>query len=383
MPTGSIAPRRQPPAETSFEYPLVASRDFRNRPLTHLDANLSDLLNPPVLENWLAEHVPELGQGPLSATQLSGGASNVVFKIDRGERLSLVLRRPPRHPRPGSNTIMMREARVLNALNGTNVPHPAFRAACGDTSVLGVQFYVMDFIDAWMGHGLPKNPPPYDDKTCIHYRRLPFALLDGIAKLCPIDYQKVGLADFGKPEKFLARQVDRWLGQLASYKTSDGYEGRKIEGFTYVADWLRANVPESRYIGIIHGDYSLANAMFAYETPPRLVAMVDWELATVGDTLLDLGWVLYGYRGCEEKSPTSGFFDSSPFANREELGAYYAEQSGHSIENLTYYMVLAQFKLATIMEGHVARARAGKQVSGSTAFVDRLIAKAQEMARGR
>ena len=341
-----------------------------------------DLLNLTRLEPWLDEHVPELGGGPLSATLLSGGASNAVFKISRAEELSLVLRRPPRHPRPDSEKIMLREARVLRALNQTDVPHPHLHAVGEARDVLGVNFYVMELIDGWMGHGLARNPPPYDDPTSEHYHNLPFALVDGIAKLCQVDYKEVGLEDFGKPKAFLERQVDRWLGQLASYEKTDGYAGREIRGLAYAADWLRDNIPETRYTGIIHGDYSLANALFAYETPPQLAAMVDWELATVGDTMLDVGWVLYGYRGRDEKTPPSGYFDATPFPYREELAEYYAEQSGHSIEHLTYYMVLAQFKLATIMEGHVARAHAGKQQSGSTEFVDRLAAKAEAMARG-
>ncbi|NWG52144.1 MAG: phosphotransferase family protein [Hydrogenophilaceae bacterium] len=333
---------------------------------------------------WADEVLPELGAGPVHCTILTGGASNIVMRVER-DGAPMVLRRPPRTPRPDSLKIIGREARVLAALGATDVPHPRFRRACEDASVIGAPFYVMDWVDGFVGYPLERLPAPYDRAGGAR-SSLAFALVDGIARLANVDYRAVGLDDFGKPEGFLERQASRWMAQLASYKESEGYEPRDIPGLAYVADWLAANTPPMSKPGIIHGDYSLANAMFHHGAPARLAAMIDWELATIGDPLLDLGWVLYAYRGRDERSPPAGYFDASDFPYREALADYYAERTGRSIEHLTYYMVLAQFKLGVIMERQYARILNGRQtmdVAGDAgAFVARLIGKAYAMARG-
>lgn len=333
---------------------------------------------------WADASLPELGSGPVSHRILAGGASNIVVQIRR-DGAPMVLRRPPKTPRPDSIKIIAREAEVLGALKTTDVPHPAFKRYCEDASVLGAPFYVMAMVDGFLGYPLEQLPAPYDQPGEVR-ASLAFALVDGIARLANVDFRAVGLEGFGKPEGFLERQTTRWMSQLASYKESEGYEQRDIPGLNYVADWLKANTPPMSAPGIIHGDYSLANAMFQHGTPARLAAMIDWELATIGDPLLDLGWVLYGYRGRNERTPPSGYFDATTFPYREDLAEYYAERTGRSIEHLTYYMVLAQFKLGVIMERQYARILNGRQtieVAGDAgAFVLRLIAKAHAMARG-
>jgi aminoglycoside phosphotransferase (APT) family kinase protein len=347
----------------------------------------SALINPERLVPWLDANLPELGDRPLKAELLAGGMSNAVFRIDRGKN-PMVLRRPPAQPRPDSAKSILREARVLRALVGTDVPTPRFRASCEDRDVIGAVFYIMDFVEGWLGWpppGKPQTAPPPFDEPGSERRALGFALVDGIAKLANVDYLAIALQDFGKPDNFLERQVDRWLRQLASYRETENYEGRDIPGLAYAADWLRANTPEMSPAGILHGDYSFGNAMFKNQPPARLAAMIDWELATIGDPLLDLGWVLYGFNGRGDKTPSSGYFDPTDFPYREELADYYAERTGRSLENITYYMVLAQFKLASIMEGHVARAMNGRQavehLETSDKFVRRLALKAEEMAR--
>jgi aminoglycoside phosphotransferase (APT) family kinase protein len=334
---------------------------------------------------WADENLPALGAGPVSSAVLAGGASNIVLRIER-DGAPMVLRRPPKTPRPDSTKIIAREAQVLAALKTTDVPHPTFQKYCEDPNVIGAPFYVMAMVDGFLGYPLEKLPAPYD-KPGEARSSLSFALVEGIARLANVDYQAVGLDGFGKPEGFLERQAARWMSQLASYKESEGYEQRDIPGLAYVADWLKANTPPMSKPGIIHGDYSLANAMFHHGAPPaRLAAMIDWELATIGDPLLDLGWVLYAYRGRDERIPPSGYFDPTDFPYREDLAEYYAERTGRSLEHLTYYMVLAQFKLGVIMERQYARILNGRQsidVAGDAgAFVVRLIGKAYAMARG-
>jgi aminoglycoside phosphotransferase (APT) family kinase protein len=345
--------------------------------------DFAGLIDAPQLAQWLDQHLPQFGNGPLNGKLLAGGVSNAVFRLERGGD-AFVLRRPPKVPRPDSIKIIAREAQVLKALRGTDVPHPQFHAYCDDASVIGAPFYVMAMVDGWVGYeeGRP-YPAPFDKGE--NHRLLPFALVDAVAKLANVDYIAVGLKDFGKPEGFLERQVGRWSSLLESYRESENYPGRDIPGFQYAGDWLKANTPTTARYGIIHGDYSLANALFAWDTPPRVAAMIDWELGTIGDPLLDLGWLLYAYRGRNDKTPPAGYFDASDFPYREELAEHYAAQTNLPIDNLTYYMVLAQYKLASIMERHYARGLTGRQTreAGEAAgqFVLRLAAKAEEMAR--
>jgi len=352
--------------------------------MSTVDPSDGGLLQIGPLEAWLAQHAPQLGSGPLQTTRLEGGVSNAVYRITRGGA-ALVLRRPPRTPRPDSERVIEREARVLKALMGSGVPAPDMIAYCDDPSVTGVKFYLMSFVDAFRLTRTPQDPAPYNDPECEAYRNLAYALVSGISRLAMVDYKAVGLEGFGKPENFLERQVDRWFGQLESYKSADGYAGRVIEGMDYLGGWLRANRPRTEHIGVIHGDYSFANSMYRFGEPPRLAAMIDWELATIGDTMLDVGSVLYGFRGRDDTTPAVGFFGPEHFPFREDLADAYAEATGRSVERLTFYVVLAIFKLAAIMEGHVARGLAGKsdpgQVRYNADFVDRITAKAVALAR--
>jgi aminoglycoside phosphotransferase (APT) family kinase protein len=363
---------------------LVRSERVVNMTATQPEnPDFAGLIDGPGLTAWLDKTLPQFGDGKLAGKLLAGGMSNAVFRLERGGD-AFVLRRPPRVPRPDSVKIIAREAQLLKALAGTDVPHPKFHAYCDDASVIGAPFYIMAMVDGWVGYeqGRP-YPEPFDKGE--NHRLLPFALVDAVARLANVDYKAVGLEGFGKPEGFLERQVDRWRTQMESYRQAEDYAGRELPGYDYAGDWLRANTPKTTRYGIIHGDYSLANALIAWDTPPRVAAMIDWELSTVGDPLLDLGWLLYAYRGRDEKTPPSGYFDASTFPYREELAEHYAAQTNLPIDNLTYYMVLAQYKLATIMERHYARGLSGKQTGEASRiagdFVLRLAAKAAEMAR--
>ncbi len=341
------------------------------------------LLDLAAVQAWLDANVPALGAGPLAARILAGGATNAVFLIERdGHRA--VLRRPPRVPRPDSEMILGREARVLAALDGTGVPAPRLFGHCADPAVNGTAFYVMSHADGWVGLG--DFPPPFDQPGQAR-RDLAFELVGGIAALANVDYQAVGLDGFGKPDGFLERQVDRWLHQLDIYRSTEDYRGRDLPGLGYVGDWLRDNVVETPRIGIIHGDYGFANAMFERGDAAKLLAMIDWELSTVGDPLLDLGWVLYGFRGEDDpvSEAPSAYFDPAPFPTREELARFYAERTGLPVDKLDYYMVLAQFKLAVLLERKYAESLIGRKPRADGemfgAFVIKLLAQAEATAR--
>ena len=189
------------------------------------------LADPARLTPWLDSHVPELGNGALVVTQLHGGTSNVILTLNRGGP-TMVLRRPPAVAPPGSERTVLREARVLTALNGANVPHPHCYAACDDADLIGAPFYVMEMVQGWAAELRDEkiyHRAPFD--TAPSEYGIAYAMIDGLVALANVDYLALGLADFGKPDRFLERQVDRWEGQLNSYPRLYGYAGRDIPGF--------------------------------------------------------------------------------------------------------------------------------------------------------
>jgi len=186
------------------------------------------------------------------------------------------------------------------------------------------------------------------------------SMADALAKLGAVDHVAVGLADFGKPEGFLERQVPRWLSELDSYSEYDGYPGPEIPGIEQVAGWLEANRPTKWTPGIMHGDYHAANVMFS-RTGPEVVAIVDWEMCTIGDPLLDLGWLLATWRqpdGTAVFSHALGGQDG--LASIDDLFQRYAANTTRDLSHITWYTVLACFKLGIVIEGTLARAFAGK-----------------------
>jgi aminoglycoside phosphotransferase (APT) family kinase protein len=298
-----------------------------------------------------------LESGPIEAAQLlAGGTQNVLLRFERGGR-PFVLRRPPPHKRKNSDETMRREARMLGALAGTAVPHPGLIAACPETDILGAAFYLMEPIEGFVPTtGLPE--PHRSDASLRHAMGL--GMVDGIAALGAVDHEAVGLADFGKPDGYLERQVSRWRSQLESYAELDGYPGPDIPGVEQVASWLEANRPADFTPGIIHGDYHLANVMIRFDGP-ELAAIVDWELCTIGDPLLDLGWLLATWPS--EAGGGAGKVGIEPwegFAVAGELVERYRGQTERDLSAIEWYAVLACYKLGIILEGTHARAFAGQ-----------------------
>ena len=296
------------------------------------------------LARWMdAQQLPGSGQ-PLEARYISGGASNEIFALRRGD-VRMALRKPPAKVPAGRNEIMLREYRVIAALNGTDVPHPPAIAVCDDTSVLGSCFYIMGHIDGWTPMGA--MPEPFSSDPDLR-RAMAFELVDAIAKLGQVDWRAAGLQDFGKPEGFLERQVDRWLAHLAKIQF------RELPGLDEAAYWLRAHTPRQYKPGIIHGDYQFANVMFHHGGPARLAAIVDWEMATIGDPLLDLAWVLMTWPDPDEDR-SGGYVDFTGMPSRDELMHRYASVSGLPVDAMDYYIVLGRFKMACVLEAGYAR----------------------------
>ncbi|MBC6468294.1 phosphotransferase family protein [Actinomadura alba] len=295
--------------------------------------------------------------GPLEdVEQLGGGTQNILVAFRRGGR-RYVLRRPPRHPRPKSNEVLRREARVLAALDGTGVPAPRLIAACPDESVMGgAVFYLMTAVDGF--NATTTLPEPHAGDPAIRHR-MGLEAAAALAALGAVDHVAVGLADFGRPEGFLERQVGRWMSELESYSSLEGYPGPDIPGLDGVASWLEANRPTSWRPGIMHGDYHLANLMYAFDGP-RVAAIVDWEMCTIGDPLVDLGWLLATWPD-EERGELSGPIGiAGGLPSAEELVARYAEGSDRDLSAVAWYTVLACYKLGIVLEGTHARAFAGK-----------------------
>jgi aminoglycoside phosphotransferase (APT) family kinase protein len=316
------------------------------------------------LGKWMDEQgLPGKGE-PVSVSFISGGASNEIFRIGRGE-FEAVLRRPPRVVPKGRNETMLREYRVLEALNGTDVPHPEAYAASADDSIIGSSFYLMSVVDGWSPMNTDGWPAPFD--TDLEARHgLGIQLVDGPARLARVDWKAQGLEGFGKPEGFHDRQVDRWLAHL------NAISFRELPGLDVASDWLRRHKPTNWEPGIIHGDYQFANAMFNHGAPAKLAAMVDWEMSTVGDPLLDLGWIMNGWTDPGEDR-SSGYVDSNGLPSRDEMLDHYATVSGRSVDEIDYYVILARFKLAIVLEAGYARVVNGTADNPSMAAYEHVV----------
>ncbi len=343
---------------------------------------LEELVDVPRLTAWLDDNVAALGHGPLDVKVIHGGTSNVVLSLDRGGK-PMVLRRPPAVPPPGSEKTVLREAKVLAALNGTPVPHPECYGSCDDACVIGAPFYVMERVAGWAGEfrdGKIYYKPPFD-RMPYEYG-IPYAIVDALVALGNVDYEAVGLEGFGKPENFLERQVDRWAKQLKSYKTLYNYPGRELPGYDITEQWLRANTPKDFKAGILHGDVAATNTLFAPDPPARALALIDWELSTIGDPLIDLAWLCNSLR--DERWPDQVFED--PLANpahaptRQELARYYAAGTGRDVSNFDYYLLLARFKVGCILEYKVAQAAAGILGAETGEFFSRTVKRNFEEA---
>jgi aminoglycoside phosphotransferase (APT) family kinase protein len=304
------------------------------------------------LASWMDSQ--GLGSGPIGDNELiAGGTQNILLRFERSGR-TYVLRHPPPHKRANSDETMRREARVLAALQGSDVPHPGLIAACPDVDVLGSAFYLMEPIDGFNAStGVPE--PHASDPTL--QRSMGLSMAEAIAALGRVDFRAVGLGELGKPDGWLERQVERWRSHLASYDAIEGYRGADIPGVDQVATWLDERTPTSWSPGLIHGDFHFANVLI-HPTRGELAAVVDWELATIGDPLLDLGHLLATW-------PTSGAgvaagLGTLALPSPDDVIAQYAKGSSRDLSHVGWYHVLACYRLGIILEGTNARADAGQ-----------------------
>lgn len=306
------------------------------------------------------------GQGERPVLRaLGGGSQNELFLIERGgERM--VMRKPPRTAVAERIEGIRREHRLARALAGSEVPHPRYVAGSDDPDVVGMPFYLMEAIDGWSPVAGGRWEAPFDTDFPARHG-LGLELARGAATMAKFDWKAGGLEGFGRPENFHARQVDRWLAFHARIRC------RELPGLDEAATWLRAHPPRHWQPGLMHGDYQMANVMFAHGLPAKLLAIIDWEMATIGDPLLDLGWVLVAWGPEAADMQHAGFMQAEGLPTRDEMCAHYERESGRSTEAIDYYVVLARWKLGIVLEQSYSRLLQGAGVNPRVEFFGKLV----------
>lgn len=306
------------------------------------------------LEAWLRDSLPEL-TGELSVAQFPGGASNLTYLIKLGET-QLVLRRPPFGANIASAHDMGREYRVLSKLNAVFAQAPKPLAYCEDESVMGAPFYVMQRIEGIiLRREMPKDLA-LGEAAC---QQLSESLIDTLFNLHNVDYEAAGLADLGKPEGYVARQISGWDGRWDKARTDDIADAPELR------QWLLDKQPgDSGRVGIIHNDYKFDNVILDPEQPTKIIGVLDWEMATLGDPLMDLGCAMSYWVQTGDPQPLQlarmGPTGEAGMLNRQQMVARYAERAGIEINNFDFYYVFGLFRLAVIVQQIYKRFYEGK-----------------------
>jgi len=323
---------------------------------------------------WMDERgLPGAG-APIEARFLSGGTQNEIYEISRGDDVC-VIRIPPPNAPPDRDAGIVREWRIIDALDGTDVPHTRAVAVCEDAGVLGRPFYLMGYVDGWSPMGQSQWPEPFHSDLTAR-AGLGLQLVEGIALLSRIDWKAKGLEGLGRPDGFHERQVERWTGFFERHK------GRDLEGMDVATAWLGAHKPIDYIPGIMHGDYQFANVMFAHGAPARLAAIVDWEMGTVGDPKLDLGWVVQSWPHDMDAldDSTLSYVDMRGMPSRKHVLEHYATVSGRQVDDIDYYVILAKWKLAIVLERGFQRAGDDEKLLAFGPIVSGLMREAAEVA---
>jgi aminoglycoside phosphotransferase (APT) family kinase protein len=304
------------------------------------------------LEGWMRDHI-EGFRGPLAAEQFEGGHSNPTYKLLSGAG-SYVLRRKPLGQLLPSAHAVDREYRVMRALSGTAVPVPEVYALCEDDAVIGSAFYVMEFLD-----GRVFWDPRLPDLDRAERQAIFQSMNAVIAALHSVDHVKVGLAEFGRPGNYLARQIARWSRQYQASETE------KQPAMDRLIEWLPCHLPPEGEPRIVHGDYRIDNLIF-HPTDPRAIGVLDWELSTIGDPLADFAYHTMAWRVTPElfRGLAGVDFAALGIPSEEEYVAAYGERIGRGrTADWEFYMVYSLFRLAAIMQGIAKRALDGTAAS--------------------
>lgn len=315
-----------------------------------LDPAIERLIDGQLFVRWMTENIDDFSTAPFEISRLAGGRSNLTLMVAQGER-KWVMRRPPLGPYPPSAHDMAREFQFYSGVQGTGVPVPPTRGLCEDPAVLGAPFFVMDYVD-----GRVINTQQDAEELDVAGRRaLCVALVECMAKVHAVDTSKAGLGRFAREGSYVERQIRRLTGQWRGFDVSEN------PAINAIGQWLASELPQQSRTTIVHGDFRIGNLMTAHDDPGTILAVLDWELASVGDPLADLGYSLifwgskYPYL-----DPSNTIPDLHGFIEEEELVALYEEAAGIQAQQIEYYKVLAWFKLAVLSQSHIKRARINK-----------------------
>lgn len=300
------------------------------------------------LDAWMLGAVPGF-RGPLAVEPIAGGQSNPTYRLAAPSGRYVLRRKPPGKLLPSAHAVD-REFRVMKALGGTDVPVPRMLALCADESVIGTMFYVMDHVAGRVFYD-PRLPEQSKSERAAMFDDMNRV----IAALHKIDPQAVGLGDFGKPGNYFARQFARWSRQ---YRAS---ETEKIEAMDKLIDWLPRHIPPGDETAIVHGDFRMDNLIF-HPTEPRVVAVVDWELSTLGHPLGDFAYHAMAWRFSPElfRGLDGADLLALGIPTEEEYIAAYCRRTGRAeIAHWDFYMAFVMFRMAAIFQGIMGRVRDG------------------------
>ena len=316
-------------------------------------ADADDLVDRESLQAFLAERLG--GVDEFDVERHEQGFSNETLFVTWGNQ-ELVVRRPPLGETADTAHDVLREYRVVDALQAGDVPVPRTVAASEDTDVIGCPFYVMERLDGDVMRFSELGR--FGDADAR--RGIGEEMVDTLAAIHTVDYEAVGLDDFGTPEGFTERQVERWTEQF-EWAFEETTSEREVPEIERIGDWLAENVPEDPSHTLVHGDYKLDNVLFASGTPPEIAGVLDWEMSTLGDPLCDLGWLLFFWLDPEDdltplmQTMAPSFTTHEAYLTRGELVERYEEQTGVTVENQRFYRVLAVYKMAALGEMFFAR----------------------------
>ena len=337
-----------------------------------IDPIISAVIDIPRFQNWMVDNVADFGRGGFAIERLAGGASNLTMAvIQEGRRW--VMRRPPIGPYPPSAHDMSREFLLYRSMHGTAVPVPQTRGLCTDETILGAPFYVMNYVDGDVIATLADA----EKITKTSRWQLCEALAQTMAAIHIVDIDAVGLGSLARREGYVERQVGRWTGQWEKFDPSEnaviGEIGRR----------LSKAMPKTSQTTVVHGDYRIGNVMVAKDNPTKIVAVLDWEMATLGDPLADLGYTLIFWGAAYPYlDPSNEIPDLAGFMSEAELIGAYERAGGARADQVDYYKILAWFKLAVMSQSHIERDKqaGGQRVAQMTRHRDAMAAIALETA---
>src|SRR5579862_646938 len=302
------------------------------------------------LEHYLRGHLPNF-RGPLTVRQFVGGQSNPTFLLETPGARFVLRKKPPGTLLPSAHAVE-REYRIIKALQSTDVPVPRAHLLCEDAGIIGTAFFVMDYVE-----GRVMRDPMMPDSSPAERAACYDSMNDVLARLHKVDFRAVGLGDYGRPQAYVARQLARWTKQYEASKIDE------IPEMDHLIDWLNRNIPTADETTIAHGDYRMENLIF-HPTEPRVVAVLDWELSTLGHPLSDLAWAMRPYHcppGIDGVLSFQGMdLQKLGIPSEHEFLAAYCRRVGRaSVPELTFFVAFSFFRGAAIAQGIAMRAKLG------------------------